>query len=177
MCEAHASAELEMTEPDVTETDDEALAPPAPTDDVPDRESLSRALRSLKDSEARVERNAQGVYDEARSKLVLELLPVLDNLDRTLRAYGASVQVPLVEGVRMIRTQLEGVLLRYGVEHVDATGHKFDPALHEAISAIPVGDPSRVGMVIEQLEPGYRFGARLLRAAKVTVGVMSGVRH
>jgi molecular chaperone GrpE len=151
-----------------TEPEDE---PGTPLTAEGDRESLSRAVNALQASEARIERNAQRVYDDTRSKLVLELLPVLDNLDRTLRAYGSEAQVPLVEGVRMIHTQLEGVLLHYGIARVDATGQKFDPTLHEAVSAVVVDDPRRIGMVSEQLEPGYLFGARLLRAAKVTVGV------
>lgn len=138
-----------------------------------DRESLSRAVNNLQASEARVRRNAEKVYDEARAGLVLELLPVLDNLDRTIDAVRGQVVTPLVEGVTMVRGQLEGVLLRYGVERIDATGKKFDPAAHEAVTAIPVTDPDRVGMVIEQFELGYRFGAKLLRPARVAVGVAS----
>ena len=71
----------------------------------------------------------------------------------------------------MPRAQLERVLVGFGVERVDAIHMRFEPALHEAISAVPVADPAQAGMVIDQLEPGYRFGARLLRAAKVSVGV------
>ena len=153
-----------MDELDATNIDAIGAEPGAP----PDRDSLVRALRELQASEARVKRNADRVYDDARGKLVMELLPVLDNIDRTLLAPRGR-QDPLVEGVRMVRGQLEGVLLRYGVERIDATGERFDPAVHEAVATVV--DPQRVGMVIQQLEPGYRFGARLLRAAKVTVGV------
>lgn len=142
--------------------------PPPPTDE---RESLRRALRELEASEARVRRNAERVYDESRSKLVLELLPVLDNLDRTIEAARDNSDPALLEGVRMVRAQLDGVLARYGAEKIDATGQRFDPALHEAISAHPVADPQLAGMVLSQLQPGYRYGDRLLRAAKVAVGV------
>jgi molecular chaperone GrpE len=145
----------------------------APTETVEvDRESLSRALHSLQASEARVERNAERVYDETRSRLVAELLPILDNLDRALRADHQGAPVPFVEAFGMVRSQLESVLERYGVERIDAGGQRFDPALHEAIAAVSVRDPL-VGMVIEQLEPGYQIGAKLLRPARVTVGVAS----
>jgi molecular chaperone GrpE len=70
-----------------------------------------------------------------------------------------------------VRGQLEGVLLRYGVERIEAMDKKFDPAAHEAVTAVAVTDLSRVGMVIEQFEPGFRFGAKLLRPARVAVGV------
>jgi molecular chaperone GrpE len=152
----------------ITDTVDPVVAP---TPEEVNRESLARAVNNLEASEARVRRNAERVYDEARSKLVLELLPVLDNLDRTLDAARGHEATPLVEGVTMVRGQLEGVLLRYGVERIEAKGKKFDPAAHDAVSAMPVSDASRVGMVIEQLEPGYRFGSKLLRPARVAVGV------
>lgn len=136
-----------------------------------ERESLRRALRELEASEARVRRHAERVYDESRAKLVLELLPVLDNLDRTIEAAVRSSDRALVEGVRMVRAQLEAVLVRYGAERIDAAGQRFDPAIHEAISAQPVADPRMAGLVLQQLQPGYRYGDRLLRAAKVLVGV------
>ena len=137
--------------------------------DEPDRATMTRALRELEAAQARVERDAQRVQDETKQKLVAELLPVLDNLDRTLRA-GAHGDPALVQGVRLVRSQLEGVLRGYGVERIDATGQRFDPKLHEAISVAPVYEPAHHGLVLEQVEPGYRFGDRLLRPAKVVVG-------
>jgi molecular chaperone GrpE len=137
----------------------------------PDRATLTRALRELENARGRVERDAQRVHDETRSKLVAELLPVLDNLDRTIRAAASSREAEaLVDGTRLVRAQLESVLRGYGVERIDAIGTRFDPAVHDAISVVPVRDPASHAIVLEQLEPGYRFGDRLLRPAKVVVG-------
>ena len=139
--------------------------------DEPDRQAALRALRSLEATEARLTRNARRDAEDARGKLVQELLPVLDNLDRTIRSASTTRGDPtMLEGVRMVRQQLEGVLRGYGVERVEAAGQRFDPGLHEAISVTPVSDPQRHGLVLHQIEPGYRFGARLLRPARVTVG-------
>jgi molecular chaperone GrpE len=136
-----------------------------------DRQAALRALRNLEATEARLARNARREADEARGKLVQELLPVLDNLDRTIRAAYASRSEPaMLEGVRMVRHQLEGVLRGYGVERIEALDQRFDPSVHEAIGVAAVSDPRRHGMVVQQAEPGYRFGARLLRPAKVSVG-------
>lgn len=136
--------------------------------------ALAHALRDLEETQARVQQNAERVYDEKRRELVLELLPVLDNLDRTLTAVQAASDAALVDGVRMVRTELEGVLVRYGVERVDApAGQRFDPTIHEAVTAVSVIDPSLVGAVVRQAAPGYRFANKLLRAAKVSVGVRS----
>jgi molecular chaperone GrpE (heat shock protein) len=144
------------------------IAPPEPE---ADRAAALRALRSLEATEARVERNAKRETEEAKGKLVMELLPVLDNLDRTLDAAAQHGRdAAMLEGVRMVRAQLEGVLAKYGVETIDATGKRFDPTLHEAIGLTPVADPLANGVVMVQHQPGYQFGGRLLRPAKVLVG-------
>jgi len=156
---------MSVAEPD-------AVEPSTVADATVDRTALARAVNDLQATEARIRRNAERVYDEARSKLVLELLPVMDNLDRALAASRREITA-LVEGIVMVRGQLEAVLVRYGVERIDATGQKFDPAAHEAVAAIRVTNASQVGMVIEQIEPGYRFGSKLLRPARVGVGVLT----
>ncbi|HEU4732435.1 MAG TPA: nucleotide exchange factor GrpE [Kofleriaceae bacterium] len=135
-----------------------------------DRQAALRALRNLEATEARLERNARREAEEARGKLVQELLPVLDNLDRTIRAAHGGRDPAILEGVRLVRHQLEGVLRGYGVERIEAVGQRFDPSLHEAIGVTPVADPARHGVIVQQAEPGYRFGAKLLRPAKVSVG-------
>jgi molecular chaperone GrpE len=153
-----------------------------PSIEAPGEAALARALRDLEATQKRVQQNAESVYDEKRRELVRELLPVLDNLDRTVAAAHAASDPALIDGVCMVRAELESVLVRYGVERVDAEGQRFDPALHEAVAAIPVVDPKLVGAVLLQMAPGYRFGGKVLRAAQVSVGVQSpaavrGRRH
>ncbi|HEY0189810.1 MAG TPA: nucleotide exchange factor GrpE [Kofleriaceae bacterium] len=139
-----------------------------------ERQAALRALRSLEATEARLTRNAAREVEDAKAKLVQDMLPVLDNLDRTLRAAQDHRADPaMLEGVRMVRAQLEAVLRGYGVERVEALGQRFDPTLHEAIGVTQVGEPSRHGVVVQQAEPGYRFGGRLLRPAKVSVGKLA----
>ncbi len=154
----------------------EAEVDPAKTPDElvaaePDRASMVHALRDLEAAKARVERDARRVADEMRETLVHKLLPVLDNLDRTIRAAADTGDAPaLIEGVLLVRSQLEGVLRGYGAERITAKGQAFDPKQHEAISMLPVNDPRLNGRVIEQVEAGWMFGERLLRPAKVVVG-------
>lgn len=137
----------------------------------PDRSTMVQALRDLEAAKGRVERDARRVLEETREQLVAKLLPILDDLDRTIRAAGESGDAPAVlQGVRLVRSQLEGVLRGYGAERVDAKDQVFDPARHEAVSVVPVSDPRGHGRVLDQLEAGYRFGDRLLRPAKVVVG-------
>jgi molecular chaperone GrpE (heat shock protein) len=154
-----------------------AESPPVESD-AASRQAALRALRNLEATEARLVRNATREAEEARGKLVQELLPVLDNLDRTIHAAQAHRGDPaMIEGVRMVRQQLEGVLRGYGVERVDAVGQPFDPNLHEAIGVTAVGEPARNGVVVYQAEPGYRLSGRLLRPAKVNVGKLTPQAH
>lgn len=136
----------------------------------PDCASLARALADLERTQARVQQNAARVYDEKRRDLIVELLPVLDNLVRTLAAAETASDVALVQGLRMVRAQLEEVLFRYGVERIDAMDQPFDPSIHEAVATIAVADQNFVGRVVHQDAPGYRFAGKVLRAARVGVG-------
>lgn len=147
-----------------------AATPMSPIAAEPDRAALTRALRDLESAKARVERDAQATADEMRKDLVLQLLPVLDNLDRTIKAADEHGDAPaVIEGVRLVRSQLEGTLRGYGVTVVDATNGRFDPRLHEAVALLPVIDPLANGIVLDQVEAGYKFGEQLLRPAKVVV--------
>ena len=146
-----------------------ASEPGAPAE--ADRASVTRALLELEAAKARVERDAGKVHDETRAKLIAELLPVLDDLDRTIRAAAERGTEPaLLEGTRQVRSQFERVLAGYGVERIDALGTRFDPSVHDAIGVTPVASMANHGIVLDQVHPGYRFGERLLRPARVVVG-------
>ncbi|MEO6773030.1 MAG: nucleotide exchange factor GrpE, partial [Kofleriaceae bacterium] len=141
---------------------------------VPDRASLANALRELEAAKARVERDARSVFDDTKKKLVAELLPVLDNLDRTIKAAEDNGDAPaVVEGITLVRTQLESVLKGYGVERIDALAQPFDPAIHDALSTLPVLTAAAHNLVVDQIAPGYRYGTGLLRPAQVVVGKLS----
>jgi len=138
---------------------------------APDHATMTRALRELEAAKARVERDAARAAQELREKLVSELLPVLDNLDRTLHAAKQSGDAPsVIEGVVLVRQQFANVLERYGVSRIDARHRPFDPSQHEAVGMVPVSHPAAHNVVMDEIEPGYRFGDRLLRPAKVLVG-------
>ena len=132
---------------------------------------VDQALRELEAAKSRVERDAQAVAEATRRRLVVELLPVLDNLDRTLAAARTAGDAPaVVEGVQLVRGQLEQVLRGYGVERIDAIAKPFDPAIHDAVGMLDVHDRGYHDIVIDQLQPCYLYGATLLRPAKVVVG-------
>ncbi len=131
---------------------------------MPDeRVALRDASHRLDEARARVERDAAKVLSETRGKLVEQLLPVLDSMDRSVAA-GTD------PGAAQIRAQLEGVLRGFGLERVDAeVGAAFDPREHEAVAVAEVDD-DRAGRVIAQWQAGFRHAGRLLRPARVQVG-------
>lgn len=134
-------------------------------------QSLRAAIDEYEAARRRVERDAARVHEETRTGLVLELLPVLDSLDRSI---AAATSGPALEGLTLVRAQLEGVLRGYGLERYDAVGERFDPRWHEAMDVAAVSDPARDGVVVAQWEAGYRVGERVLRAARVQVGRLTG---
>jgi molecular chaperone GrpE len=113
----------------------------------------------------RAAREAAVAGERAKSGLVRELLPIVDNLERALASAEEGEQ-HLAEGVRLVHAELIAVLERNGVEQFDPSGDKFDPGEHEALSVRSEGD---AGLVLEVVEKGYRSNGTVLRPARVVV--------
>ncbi|HVY46258.1 MAG TPA: nucleotide exchange factor GrpE, partial [Minicystis sp.] len=148
-----------------------ADAPVEPASPPADKSDVRRALDDLEAAKERLARDARRAEDATRLRLVGELLPVLDNLDRTVGA--GSADRALLEGVTLVRDQLERVLAGYGLERIEALHRPFDPALHEAVAVAPVDDPALDGVVVDELARGYRVGDRVQRPAVVRVGKLA----
>jgi molecular chaperone GrpE len=142
-------------------------------------EYLTLAQRTQADFEnyrKRAARDAAAAGERAKSGLVRELLPVVDNLERALgsvaaaeRAGGAErPEEHLADGVRLVHSELVAVLARGGVEAFDPAGERFDPEVHEALSTRP-GDGCEAGTVLDVVEKGYRLNGQVLRPARVVV--------
>ena len=134
-------------------------------------EYLALAQRTQADFEnyrKRVARESALAQERGVAKLVTELLPALDNLDRALAA--AAEDDPLLEGVRLVRSELTAALARAGVESFAPLGQKFDPALHEAMATTSQpGNGREDGTIVEVYQPGYRLGEQIIRPARVVV--------
>lgn len=118
----------------------------------------------------RLARDLERRVDIARADLMRRVLPVLDDLDRALVAARAGGrEAALAEGVGLIRERLRQALAAEGVEAIDTAGAPFDPTLAEAVSTETTSDPAMNGLVVEELERGYRIGSALLRPARVRV--------
>lgn len=132
-------------------------------------EYLALAQRTQADFEnyrKRVARDAALAQDRGVAKLAKELLPALDNLDRAIDA--AQPGDPLLEGVRLVRSELGAALARAGIEAFAPLGEPFDPNHHEAMAQQPV-QGAAAGTVAEVYQNGYRMGEAIIRPARVLV--------
>jgi molecular chaperone GrpE len=134
-------------------------------------EYLALAQRTQADFEnyrKRVARESAAAHERGAGALAKELLPALDSLDRALGA--AAQDDPLLDGVRLVRSELSAALARAGIESYTPVGEVFDPSLHEAMAtAEQPPDGAQSGIVVEVYQPGYRLGASVIRPARVVV--------
>jgi molecular chaperone GrpE len=135
------------------------------------REEHDRLLRSAADLEnyrKRAAREREEIQRFGLERLVKDLLPVVDDLDRALAATPPGD--PLAEGVRLVRASFERALGRHGVVGFSALGEPFDPALHEALVQIPSADAAPGTVVLEHAR-GFKLNDRLVRPAMVGVAI------
>lgn len=135
-------------------------------------ELAQRVQADFENYKKRIQRGQAQAVERASERVVRELLPVLDDLDRTLDATASEEAVVaaehLTDAVRLVRDKLLAVLAREGVEVIDPAGESFDPTVAEAMMQVP-RDDLQEHTVVEVCERGYRMGEKLLRAAKVVV--------
>jgi molecular chaperone GrpE len=146
--------------------DERAPSPEAERDAVELERLRDRWLRARADLENYRKRSDQEVerrVGDARDRLLLDWLGVVDDVDRAL-SFGSVAGAPL----RVIRDQMLAVLARHGVERVEAEGAPFDPGVHEAIG-VRDSDQVRPDTIVEVARAGYRVGDRVLRPAQVIV--------
>ncbi len=128
---------------------------------------LKRVAADFENYRKRAARMEEGLVARAHERLVKELLPVLDDLERALEAAAGHEEAKLEEGVRLVHRALADLLAREGLAEIETDG-AFDPHVHEALLSQPA-EGAEAGAVIQVLQKGYRLGDRVLRPARVIV--------
>ena len=143
-------------------------------------DELRRKLAALEDDHLRLRadfdnyrkrmsRERDETVRRTREDLLHDLLPVIDNLERSLAASASrGVDAAFIEGQRLLLDQWFRLTEKYGLKSVEAVGKPFDPQVHEAIQHI-ASEQHPPGTVISETRRGYRAGERLLRPAQVVV--------
>jgi molecular chaperone GrpE len=160
---------------DTTEPAEESAAEPSLEERLADAEAradeyLALAQRAQADFEnyrKRAVRDQESLVARAHERVVKELLPILDDLERALEAAGDHEEAKLEDGVRLVHRALADLLAREGLAEI-ATDGAFDPHVHEALLAQPAED-AESGHVLQVLQKGYRLGDKVVRPARVIV--------
>ena len=161
----------ELIETQVEEPEPEAPAPDPLETAIAERDAyLDLAQRVQADFEnyrKRAVREQERLVAHAHERLVRELLPILDDLERALEAAERHEEAQLVDGVKLVEQSLRTALRKEGLAEIETNG-AFDPHVHEALLTQP-SDDVESGSVLEVVQRGYRVGDRVVRPAKVIV--------
>jgi len=161
---------------------DAPAAEAEPQDDGGRREDATEELRRERDEYLDLAKRAQADFENYRKRtakdisaagsrarvgLIRELLPVVDNLERALGS-ATDADHALVEGVRLVLSELQGVLQRSGIKAIEPAGDQFDPTVHEALSTREQ-EGADAGVVLDVVEKGYKTDDVVIRPARVVV--------
>jgi molecular chaperone GrpE len=133
------------------------------------RDRLLRSQAELENFRRRMQREMQEERRFANQPLLLDLLPVLDNMERAIHAAQKGPEAAgLLEGFKMLHQLLISTLDKYHCRRIEAHGVQFDPLLHEALAQVPSSEHPE-GWVTHVNQPGYRLHERVIRPAQVVV--------
>ena len=129
-------------------------------------DDLKRVAADFDNYRKRALRDQEALVARAHERLVKELLPVVDDLERALVAAEEHEEAKLEEGVRLVHRELRDALSKEGLVEIDTAG-EFDPHVHEALLTQPSEEDD--GAILQVIQKGYRLGDRVLRPARVVV--------
>lgn len=147
-----------------------------------EREKADRYLNQLKYTRAdlenlqkRTQKIIEEALDRANGRLLMQLLPILDELDLAVEA-AETTKGDIVEGVEMVRNKLAKLMESEGLSPIEALGESFDPRLHEAVLEVQTEDHPD-GSIVEEYRKGYKYRDRVLRASMVKVARSPGSKE
>jgi molecular chaperone GrpE len=129
--------------------------------------SWQRAAADFQNYKRRVEQEREDLSRLASASLIINLLPLVDDLERALQNVDARLAgLTWVDGIRLIYRKFQALLEMNGVSEIEADGQAFDPTVHEAV----MFGEGEEGKVISVVQKGYKLGDRVIRPAMVVVG-------
>jgi molecular chaperone GrpE len=158
--------QAEEQEPEPRRMPEASAVPGAAGASSPEDDRLLRLAADFENYKKRVARERQEYVQLANERLIGELLPILDDLERALSAAEQHEEAQLEEGVRLVHRSLAALLERHGVTPIETDG-KFDPHVHEALLSQP--SEAEEGSVLDVVQKGYKLGERVVRPARVVV--------
>lgn len=136
------------------------------------KDKYLRLFAEFENFRKRTAREKQELVKTASSDVLLEILPILDDFERSLEIFKNNEAVkPMYEGIELVHSKLLKTLEGQGLKSMEVEkGTEFDSEFHEAIAQSPAPEPDLKGKVIDVVEQGYFIGDKVLRFAKVVTG-------
>lgn len=131
------------------------------------KDKYLRALAELENYRKRMEKEMEDMRRFARVDFLVQIIPVLDNLDRAMKEAGGNYD-GFFQGIEIICRQLKETLRSMGMTEFSSTGEEFDPARHEAVGMIECDDKPD-NSVVEEISKGYAVGGKVVKPARVIV--------
>lgn len=136
------------------------------------KDSYLRLLADLENTRRRAAKDKIEITATANKDLLTTLIPVADDFERAMASFSSSSDVEAIkEGVDLIYTKFFKALESKGLSRMDAKGEKFDAEIHDAIAQFPAPSEDMKDKVIDEVEKGYYLNGKVVRFAKVVVGV------
>ena len=137
-----------------------------------DKDDYLRLMAEFDNYRRRTSQEKIELVSMASVETIKGLLPILDDCERALKVLMESNDSDAAkEGTELIYSKLMGYLKSKGLAVIDALGQTFDTDLHEAVAQFPVEDESKKGKVFDVVQTGYTLNGKVIRFAKVVVGI------
>ena len=171
------AGEEQAPEPGETVADADSDLSPEPMSEQADeaaelakaKDQLLRTVAEMENVRRRAQRDIENAHKFAVEKLLSDLLPVVDSLEKAEEAAQSTDNAAsMAEGIGLSLKLFVGILEKAGVVMIDPFGEPFDPQLHEAMAMVPNPD-TEPNTVMDVMQRGYTLNGRLVRAAKVIV--------
>jgi molecular chaperone GrpE len=134
------------------------------------KDKYIRLVAEFDNARRRSAKERMELTQTAGKDIIQSLLVVLDDMDRASKQLDKTTDATVKEGVSLVFNKLRAVMQQKGLKAMEATGHEFNPDIHEALTEIPAPKEDMKGKVIDVVEPGYYLNDKLIRHAKVVVG-------
>ena len=132
-------------------------------------DQLLRLRADFENTKKRLEREKSEAIKFANERLLIEILPIVDNLDRAMASLSEGHDPEKVkQGLKLAQEELHQVLELHGVKTVKALGEPFDPERHEAVATVE-SDGAKEGTVVDEIQRGYALNGRLIRPSRVRI--------
>lgn len=136
------------------------------------KDSYLRLMAEFDNYRRRTSQEKLDMVATAAEDTIKGLLPVLDDCERAMKALADSEDSPVAkEGTELIYNKLMSYLKSKGLSAIEAMGEDFDTDVHEAVAQLPVPEEDRKGKVFDVVQTGYKLNGKVIRFAKVVVGI------